>query len=138
MKHERKVVSTGTISIFLILVVLLFVTFSLLSFTLSTSDLRLSKRAAETVSEYYEADYAATKRLYAYITAAEAEGTDSVKDKVEKDGGTLEVVEDGYIVCFCEPVNDNLSLFAEARVTEDSDGAPSLNIIRWQCAGNEN
>ncbi len=138
MKHERKVVSTGTISIFLILVVLLFVTFSLLSFTLSTSDLRLSKRAAETVSEYYEADDSATKRLYAYITAAEAEGTDSVKDKVEKDGGTLEVVEDGYIVCFCEPVNDSLSLFAEARVTEDSDGASSLNIIRWQCAGNEN
>ncbi len=138
MKHERKVVSTGTISIFLILVVLLFVTFSLLSLTLSTSDLRLSKRAAETVSEYYAADDSATRRLYGYLSAAEKDGLETAKSAVEKDGGTLETVDGGYIISFCEPVSGSLSLFAEVRITLQDNKASELNIIRWQCAGNEN
>ncbi|NLC78465.1 MAG: hypothetical protein GX683_01890 [Ruminococcaceae bacterium] len=137
MKNDRKVVSTGTISIFLVLVVLLFVTFSLLSLTLSTSDLRLSERAARTTSEYYIADDTATRRLYSYIATAELEGTDAAADAVEADGGRLDASGNEFTISFSVPVSGGLSLFAEVRITLQGGTASEINIIRWQCAGNE-
>lgn len=134
MKNERKVVSTGTISIFLILVVLLFVTFSLLSLTLSTSDLRLSERAAETSAEYYAADDAATRQLYRYVQAAESGGLSAVKEAVLSDGGGYEDANEDGVVSFSVPVNDGLCLYAEARLSDTGD---KINITRWQCAGGE-
>ena len=62
-KNHSAGVSIGMVSILMIFVVLCLTTFATLSFVSARADLKLSKKASDSVSEYYAADSAAETYL---------------------------------------------------------------------------
>lgn len=62
MRRQRGI-GAGSASILVILVVLCLTTFATLSLVSARADLRLSRRTAQTLTDYYAADYTATALL---------------------------------------------------------------------------
>lgn len=74
-KNHSAGVSIGMVSILMIFVVLCLTTFATLSFVSARADLKLSKKASDSVSEYYAADSAA--ETYLAQIASQLETADS-------------------------------------------------------------
>lgn len=74
-KNHSAGVSIGMVSILMIFVVLCLTTFATLSFVSARADLKLSKKASDSVSEYYAAD--STAETYLAQIASQLETADS-------------------------------------------------------------
>lgn len=127
MSGRRKTggVFIGVSSLLVIFIVLCLTTFAALSLTSANADLKMARRAAQTVSDYYAADSAAVELLARLDEAVEAAPGRPVLSGVafEREGGAL-------VASYGVPISDG----QELRVTVRYPGARGARreILQWQ------
>lgn len=111
-KNHSAGVSIGMVSILMIFVVLCLTTFATLSFVSARADLKLSKKASDSVSEYYAADSAA--ETYLAQIASQLETADSSwQQTVSLSDTSLEcsVAENNALFSYSVSVNEQKILW---------------------------
>ena len=131
-KNHSAGVSIGMVSILMIFVVLCLTT---LSFVSARADLKLSKKASDSVSEYYAADSAA--ETYLAQIASQLETADSSwQQTVSLSDTSLEcsVAENNALFSYSVSVNEQKNLMVVLSCPLDSNGIPSgeLSVQKWQ------
>jgi len=116
----------GVPSIIAILVILVLVVFSALTFTTSNADLALSRKAAESTLSFYEADSAAEQRLAAVVEVVRT--SENWEEVLTSDGFTVTREESGRAIAWTETIDDVRVLSIEIFAADDG------NILRrvWQ------
>ena len=133
-KNHSAGVSIGMVSILMIFVVLCLTTFATLSFVSARADLKLSKKASDSVSEYYAADSAA--ETYLAQIASQLETDSSWQQTVSLSDTSLEcsVAENNALFSYSVSVNEQKNLMVVLSCPLDSNGIPSgeLSVQKWQ------
>ncbi len=134
-KNHSAGVSIGMVSILMIFVVLCLTTFATLSFVSARADLKLSKKASDSVSEYYAADSAA--ETYLAQIASQLETADSSWQQIVSLSDTsleCSVAENNALFSYSVSVNEQKNLMVVLSCPLDSNGIPSgeLSVQKWQ------
>lgn len=126
-------IGVGGSSVLAVFVVLCLTTFAVLSLVSAEADLRLSEKAAQAVSAYYQAD-AQGQKLLSRLTAMAREGEEDLPARVRElpQVSACQTREDGHILVeFSVPVEELQTLRVQADLTPALEGAP-IEVLRYQ------
>ncbi|MCL1830410.1 MAG: hypothetical protein FWG21_03170 [Oscillospiraceae bacterium] len=122
--NRRPGFNVGSASIIMVFAVLCLTIFSVLSFTTSSSDLRLSHRAAKSISDYYQAEYRAQDKIILMHQQLLKEGN---LDSLRIQSGQTDLSSREFSLQFTEPVDDRRMLLVELYFDSDNN----ITISRW-------
>lgn len=128
-------ISIGMVSILMIFVVLCLTTFATLSFVSARADLKLSRKASNSISEYYAADTAAEQYLAELSTQISSADSSWQQDLSLSDVALTSAVEENNAVfSYSVPVNDKKNLVVKVSCPLTPEGIPSdeLSVLSWQ------
>ena len=116
--------NVGSASIIMVFAILCLTIFSVLSFTTSNTDLRLSQRASKSIEDYYNAEYRAEDKI---LLIAQQLKKDGNLDSLRLQSGETNLNSSSFSIQFTEPVDDRRMLLVE--LTFDNDH--NISITRW-------
>lgn len=119
-------ISIGSSSLILIFVVLCMTVFSVLTLMSANAEKKLSDKSAQAVSDYYNADLAATMKINE-IAEALASSDSAEAEQLIIFGTELTTAEDGIIIAFDTEIDSRRTLHTEALLTENG-----LKITEWK------
>jgi hypothetical protein len=119
--------SMGVSSIIAILVVLVLVVFATLSIATSKADLTLALKTADSVRAFYDADAVAEDRMFE-VSEAIGGGDEWQAELLQKDFSVSPNGDDGALVAYTVPIDDNRNLNVELLI--DGEGNMARNL--WQ------
>ena len=141
--ERRPGFNVGSASIIMVFAVLCLTIFSVLSLTTAASDLRLSRRSAKSIADYYEAEFLAETKaleindllksgLSPYAFAADMEV--DVKQQEDFVSIIFNQPVDGrrYLRVELEYQDDRTLVVAGWRLLPDDDWEPSAGMNVWQ------
>lgn len=129
MSGRRKTggVFIGVSSLLVIFIVLCLTTFAALSLASANADLKMARRAAQAVSDYYAADSRAVELLVQADAAVEA---DPVRPQAA--GVTFQRRGRALVASYAVPISDAQELRVEVRYPGPGD--TRHEILQWQAA----
>lgn len=116
--------NVGSASIIMVFAVLCLTIFSVLSFTTSSSDLRLSQRASKSISDYYLAEYRAEDKVLQISNQVKKDGN---LDSLKALSGEISKNSSEFTFSFTEPVDDRRMILVELAFDKNND----ITITRW-------
>lgn len=119
-------ISIGSSSLILIFVVLCMTVFSVLTLISANAEKKLSDKSAQAVSDYYNADLAATMKINEIAEALSSSDSAAAQQLIIPDA-EFTAAEDGIIVSFDTEIDSRRTLHTEALLTENS-----LKITEWK------
>ena len=122
--NRRPGFNVGSASIIMVFAVLCLTIFSVLSFTTSSSDLRLSQRASKSISDYYQAEYRAEDKILLIHQQLLKDGN---LDSLRRESGETDLSVKDFAIQFTEPVDKRRMLLVELTF----DGNYNMTITRW-------
>ena len=124
-RNDRKPgFNVGSASIIMVFAVLCLTIFSVLSFTTTSTDLRLSRRASKSIADFYIAEYKAEEKVLQISQQLKKDGN---LDNLRLQSGDFDLDAKEYTIQFTEPVDDRRMLLVE--LTFDADN--TITITRW-------
>ena len=143
-ESKRPGFNIGSASVIMVFAVLCLAIFSVLSLITTNSDLKLSRRAAKSIEDYFEAELLAEDRVIEINERLKGSGTPK-ELLVSLDGIKVEESENAAVIRFIQPVDTRRDLHVALRfdyygkllVTEwrllpnDSDWNPDAGIGVW-------
>lgn len=120
-------VAVGIPSLITVLVVMLLGCFCVLSLIAARNDGKLSQKAADAISRFYEADLEATQRL------AELKELISSGEEPAQHGFELQTIDGQEYICYNVPVDEYNSLYVEIFFEHENN---TLTVTKWQTANN--
>ena len=138
-KNDRPLISIGTVSLVLIFTMLCLVTFSVLSLSSAEADMRLSRKSADRVSAYYDAENRMSDVLFR-ISGCMEQSTDSPEAASWYLGlrSSLEGVDnltftDDSHLCCSVPLETDQLLYVVLELVYDGPGRPGhYEILTWE------
>lgn len=122
--NRRPGFNVGSASIIMVFAVLCLTIFSVLSFTTSSSDLRLSLRASKSISDYYAAELRAQDTiLFINQQIKEGKTLDNLKMHLEE----VDLESSDFTIRFSEAVDDRRMLLVELTFDKDYN----MTVTRW-------
>ncbi len=124
--------SLGITSLITFFTILILVSFSLLVTTTARNDSQLSIRAADSVTEYYAADYLAEEKLMQLHNLVLQTPNENLIKVLEDNGYTVSQPSSSneILVEYSVVVNDKKDLLVEIMI--DLNHVGSLNRVSWQ------
>ncbi len=119
-------ISIGSSSLILIFVVLCMTVFSVLTLMSANAEKKLSDKSAQAVSDYYNADLAATMKMNE-IAEALFSSDSTVAEQLILLGAEFTAAQDGIIIAFDTEIDSRRTLHTEALLTENG-----LKITEWK------
>lgn len=126
-KPFRSLLGSAAVSLAVILTVLAITCFAVLTFLSANNEYQLSRKSAETVTRYYQADAIAAERLSKISHAVK---TGNVKDFNCKKDYNITTYSTGCRVSFQIPAGSA----KELRVTADVFSSGQVRILEWKTA----
>lgn len=129
MNRNEPGVNTGTggISILAVFVVLCLTTLATLSLVSAQADLSLAERAAQSATQYYDADARAEEKLAEIVPALTQQDWQAA---VQGLNCTVEMEDSTALIGYEVPVNEIKTLQAVIQVELDASGRPTGNWTR--------
>ena len=121
--NRRPGFNVGSASIIMVFAVLCLTIFSVLSYTTSSSDLKLSRRVSQSVADYYQAEYNAEEKVLQIVEQYKKDGN---LDKLRAQYGDTNLASKEFSIPFTVPVDDRRMLLVE--LTFDNK---NVTITRW-------
>ena len=126
--------NVGSASIIMVFAILCLTIFSVLSLITTNSDLRLSRRAAKSIEDYYKAEYEAETRVLA-INNILKNGEAPASLPVLQEGVSVEEMPGGSVkISFLQAVDEKKDLRVSLERTADG----KLSVTGWKLMSNDN
>ncbi len=136
-KKEEGGIQIGTSSLVVIFVILALTVFAVLSLTGVLADDRLSDRAAEWTTAYYEADSKAEDMLKDINQAIDAQKSGVAGSTEDIDSKLNDITGGGYDsqkgrISFRLPINEKVVLGVELELLDTPKDGKYYRILKWQ------
>ncbi len=130
-KKRKSVISIGIVSLLTIFVILLLTSFSLLIFSGASTDSRLSLRAQNATTNFYEADAKAEELLMQLHTIYLSESENTLQSAFESEGFAAQKSDENGVEVFFELPCGEDKIFT-AHIFFPYNKNEEIKRIKWQ------